>query len=123
METKTGADSAPTYSIGVSEPWFSLISLGLKTIEGRKNSGNFAKIQVSDTVEWTNANFGPRKVLTRVVAKRTYPTFEEYLRTEGLGRCLPGIPDLEMGVGVYRTYYSEEDERRNGVVAIELELC
>ena len=29
------------YNIQVSEPWFTLISLGLKKVEGRKNKGTF----------------------------------------------------------------------------------
>jgi hypothetical protein len=36
----------------VSEPWFSLISLGIKTIEGRKNKGIFKELKIGDVVEW-----------------------------------------------------------------------
>jgi ASC-1-like (ASCH) protein len=32
------------YNEHLSEPWFSLISLGLKTVEGRKNKGKFKKV-------------------------------------------------------------------------------
>ena len=34
----------PTYIEHVSEPWFTLISLGLKTIEERRNKARYAKI-------------------------------------------------------------------------------
>ena len=41
----------------LSEPWFTLISLGLKTVEGRKNKGRFKEMKVGDIVEWTNDDF------------------------------------------------------------------
>jgi hypothetical protein len=39
------------YNEHLSEPWFTLISLGLKTVEGRKNKGKFKEMQVGDIVE------------------------------------------------------------------------
>ena len=38
----------PKYKENVSEPWFTLISLGLKTVEGRKNKGRFKEMQIGD---------------------------------------------------------------------------
>lgn len=35
-----------------SEPWFTLISMGLKNVEGRKNKGKFKEIIVGDIIEW-----------------------------------------------------------------------
>ena len=112
----------PTYREHLSEPWFSLISLGLKTVEGRKNKGIFKSLAVGDTIEWHNEDFKPRSVLTRVVRKTPYPTFREYLETEGLQKCLPGMPSVEHGLSVYFKYFTKEQEREFGVMAIELEL-
>jgi hypothetical protein len=36
---------------------------------------------VGDIVEWSNDDFKPRKVLTRITRKAEYSTFEEYLET------------------------------------------
>ena len=109
------------YVENVSEPWFTLISLGLKTIEGRKNRGKFKDMQIGEIIEWTNSDFKPRNVFTRIVKKNTYKTFKEYLETEGLDKCLPGIPSIEHGLSVYYKYYTKEDENEFGVVAIGLE--
>jgi hypothetical protein len=46
----------------------------------------------------------------------------EYLETEGLEKCLPGIPDIEHGLSVYFKYFTKEEEAEFGVVAIKLEL-
>ncbi len=106
----------------LSEPWFSLISLGLKTIEGRKNKGRFKDMQVGEIIEWHNDDFLPRMIKTKIIGKRTYNTFREYLEKEGLDKCLPGIPSLDHGLSVYYKYFTKEDEKLYGVVAIELKL-
>jgi ASC-1-like (ASCH) protein len=115
-------DLKPKYIETLSEPWFSLISLGLKTVEGRKNKGRFKEMEVGDIIEFTNNDFNSRSVLTRITRKTEYSTFTEYLETEGLDRCLPGIPDLETGLSVYYKYFTKEDEKEFGVIAINIEL-
>ncbi len=110
------------YIENVSEPWFTLISLGLKTVEGRKNKGRFKEMQVGEVIEWTNNDFNPRSVLTRITKKTEYKTFKEYLESEGLNKCLPGISNMEDGLSVYFKYFTKEDEKNFGVVAIKLEL-
>lgn len=112
----------PNYTENLSEPWFTLISLGLKTVEGRKNKGRFREMKQGDIIQWVNQDFAPRSVLTEVTGKAEYSTFEEYLETEGLEKCLPGINNLETGLSVYYKYFSKEEEIEFGVVAIRLKL-
>ena len=40
-----------------------------------------------------------------------YPSFEAMLRTEKLKHVLPGVPDVESGVKVYRKFYTKDKER------------
>ena len=42
------------YVKNLSEPWFSLIHEGEKTIEGRLNKGDFANMVVGDIIVFTN---------------------------------------------------------------------
>ncbi len=115
-------DLEPNYIETVSEPWFTLISLGLKTVEGRRNKGRFREMKVGDIVQWENNDFAPRSVNTIITRKAEYSTFKEYLETEGLDKCLPGIPNIEIGLSVYFKYFTKEDEKEYGVVAIEIKL-
>jgi ASC-1-like (ASCH) protein len=105
----------------LSEPWFSLISLRLKTIEGRKNKGRFKEMNVGDIIQWNNNDFLPRTIITVIKKKTVYKSFKEYLENEGLQKCLPGIPSLEHGLSVYYKYFTKEEEDEFGVVAIEIE--
>jgi len=50
---QTGGEISIDYTENVSEPWFSLISLGLKTVEGRKNKGRFATMKPGQIIKWT----------------------------------------------------------------------
>ena len=112
------------YKEHLSEPWFSLMNLGLKTVEGRKNKGKWKDMKIGEIIEWYNLDFLERKFTTRVIGKSTYSTFREYLENEGLDRCLPGInPDygMEHALSVYYKYFTKEDELEYGVVAIRLE--
>lgn len=110
----------PKYSEHLSEPWFTLISLGLKTVEGRLNKGRFQEMQVDNLVEWHNEDFKERKIITKIKEKVEYNNFTEYLEKEGLDKCLPGMPSLEHGLSVYYKYFTKEKEF--GVVAIRIEL-
>lgn len=112
----------PTYTENLSEPWFSLISLGLKTVEGRKNKGRFKDMRVGERIEWVNDDFKRRTVSTEIIGKHEYKTFEEYLSAERLDRCLPGIKTIEDGLSVYYKYFTKEDEQQYGVVAIILKV-
>jgi ASC-1-like (ASCH) protein len=109
------------YTENVSEPWFSLISLGLKTVEGRKNKGRFASMKPGQIIKWVNEDFKPRFVLTKIVRVTRYDTFEDYLTAEGLGPTLPSINDIETGLSVYFKYFTKEDEAQYGVIAIQME--
>jgi len=108
----------------VSEPWFSLISDGKKTSEGRLNKGDFSKMKSGDTVIWTNDDLGVR---TRIIDIVRYDTIYEMIKGERLKNVLPdpSIRTIEQGVReVYRTppvNYTEEKEKNFGVIAIRIE--
>ncbi len=124
LKNKKHYTNMTSNTFNLSEPWFSLISLGLKTIEGRKNKGAFKAMAIGDVLTWTNDDFESRSVATKVIRKTIYKTFDEYLESEGLDKCLPGMPSLKHGLSVYHKYFPnwKEDEKEFGVVAIELEL-
>ncbi len=110
------------YSKSLSEPWFSLIKLGLKTVEGRLDMGEFSKFEINDIIEWTNDNFNKRRIRTKITNITKYKTFEDYLKNKGIDNCLPGIDNIEDGLSVYYKYYKKKDEEQYGIIAIEFEI-
>ena len=107
----------------ISEPWFSLIMICSKTVEGRLNQGDWAEMREGDQIDWVNEDFGlKREFRTVIVSKNVYPSFESYLQAEGLHKTLPSIEKIEDGLKIYRFYYKQEEEKKYGVVALELKV-
>ena len=103
----------------VQDPWFTLIQSGLKTVEGRLNKGRFAHFKKNDIVRWF-VKGTKKSCVTKVVQVVQYPSFAAMLQTEKLELVLPGIPDVESGVKVYRKFYTKEKENEFGVQAIRV---
>jgi ASC-1-like (ASCH) protein len=113
-----------TYKMNLSEPWFSLMGLGIKDVEGRLNRGKFAELKEGDIIEWNNEDFKLRIISTRIVKITKYKSFTEYLQKEKNKKHnpLPGMPSLDHELSVYYKYYSKEDEKQFGVITIQLAL-
>ena len=105
----------------LSEPWFSLVMLSIKTVEGRLYKNSFTTYIVGDIIKCVNHDFDKRFVSTRITRVTKYTSFEEMLLFEGLHTCLPTISNIEKGVSVYGGYFSSDDEIKHGVVAFGLE--
>ncbi len=112
------------YKKNLSEPWFSLIKLGIKTVEGRLAKGDFANMAIGDIIEFSNDSFGfERKFLVKITKIETFKTFRLYLKAKKLSKCLPGVDSLDQGVAVYRQFYSQEQEKEFGIIAITVQLA
>ncbi len=108
-----------TINKNISEPWFSLIKLGLKTVEGRLNKGDFMILNKGDRMQIVNTELGfMRYYLITITSIHKYKSFKEYLEKETLEKCLPGIDTIEDGLNVYYNYYSKSDEDKYKIVAI-----
>lgn len=116
--------SAPIiYEEHLSEPWFTLITLGLKTYEGRLYKNRFQNYKVGDIVIWHNEDFGKKRtVKTEIVDIKLHRTFRECIKYCTLEKILPGMPNMTHGLGVYFKYFKKEDEKKYGVVAFELNI-
>jgi ASC-1-like (ASCH) protein len=107
----------------VSEPWFSLIKIGAKKVEGRLNKGDFGAMKVGDIIVFENSELSYTRRFKVIITKiDKYNTFGEYLTSKKLNNCLPGIDTLEEGVSIYRKYYSASDEISYGILAITVKV-
>jgi ASC-1-like (ASCH) protein len=106
------------YEKDLSEPWFSLIKLGIKKVEGRLHKGDFANMKVGDSILFTNNEFGfERKCRMEIKHISYYDNFRSYLENELVERCLPGIENIEDGLNIYYKYYKKSDEIKYKIIA------
>jgi ASC-1-like (ASCH) protein len=111
------------YKKNLSEPWFTLILLGIKTCEGRLDKGDFSLMKKDDTIVFENNELGFNRSFSCSIKKiNYYTTFSDYLETEKLKKCLPGITNIEDGLKVYYKYYSKADENKYHIIAIHLKI-
>ena len=90
----------------LSEPWFSLVRDGKKTVEGRLDQGEWSRLKTGDTIEWYNSDTGSKRpIQTKVVGILCYLSFESLILSEGLEFILPTISTLEEGKEVYEKIY------------------
>ena len=111
------------YSKNVSEPWFSLMKLGIKKCEGRLNKGDFSKMKKNDKIQFINHELGfERNFTVKITSIHKYDTFKTYLEKETLEKCLPGIDTIQQGETIYYKYYSKNNENRYKIIAIRIQL-
>ena len=111
------------YKKNLSEPWFSLIKMQIKTVEGRLNKEDVNSMKVGDLIEFTNRDFGlERKILVRIDQINIYDNFRVYLEEETLAKCLPCIDNIEDGVHVYHKYYDPKLESQYKIKSLSLSL-
>lgn len=113
-------DGVALLRVHISDPWHGLVRSGAKRVEGRLNAGAFAQLVPGSRVVFHNETRGEFAAV--VEGTRVYASFEEMLRAEGLERALPvgAVRSIEDGVAVYRRFYTEEDERAHGVLALQV---
>jgi len=109
------------YKKHLSEPWFSLVNLELKNCEGRLNKGDFSNMKKGDYITFENNDFDfTRKCVVKITSIHHYNTFQEYLISEKLNKCLPGITNIEDGKKIYYKYFTQNDENLYKIIAIRI---
>ena len=102
------------------EPYFSFVKNGQKTIEGRLLKSWYKDLVIGDHIVIHNQNDESNCFEVRVIDLRIYKTIKEMLEKEELKRILPDVETIEQGLKIYRKFYSEEQEKEFGALAIEI---
>ncbi|MEI6237590.1 MAG: ASCH domain-containing protein [Candidatus Saccharibacteria bacterium] len=110
-----------TYHNHRSEPYFTFLKNGQKTIEGRLRKDKYAQIQAGDYIEVFDTN---ESESVKVIVKRVaiYPSIKAMLETEDYKQLLPNAESITNGIEIYRKFYTPEQELEFGMTAIEVEI-
>jgi ASC-1-like (ASCH) protein len=113
-----------THEKQLDEPWFTLVKLGIKTVEIRLATEANMKIYVGDVIYLTNSSFGFYRDIHASVTNRTrYATLRECLEAIGINKCVPGIDNVGEAILAYEHYYSNVNVGNTPVVAYHIEVC
>ena len=109
-----------TYHNHRVEPYFTFGKNGQKTIEGRIRKGYYCLIKPGDHIIIYNEEETDNiEVLVKSV--RNYKSIKEMIENEPLKKILPDVEAIDQGIEVYRRFYTQEQEEKFGIVAIEIE--
>lgn len=109
------SDPSSAFQIHCEDPWFSLIRQGLKSVEGRKNTHSYKKLQVGSFINFSNGKESFMAVVTEV---RSYSSLEKYLEDVTVDKALPGIVSLEEALKVYYQWSAPEKINQYGFLGI-----
>ena len=100
--------------------YFQKIKNGAKTIECRLYDEKRKLLNVGDKIEFSAAQNDTDKISAEIVALHTFPTFSELLDHFPISSF--GADDKNDFLAVLKKFYSDEDEKKYGVVGIEIKL-
>lgn len=101
--------------INVQEPYLGYILSGKKTVEGRLNKGKFGSLKNGDIL-----TIGSTVNEYEVIATQVYKNFREMIENEGVENVIPDKNSIDDAVAVYYNFYTPEQEKEFGVVAIKI---
>lgn len=106
----------------LNEAPFAMIESEKKTIELRLYDEKRQQISVGDEIEFSCVGNLERRLIRRVIALHTFPSFKDLYQALPLLQCgyteenLATASPLDM-----EQYYSQEEQSKFGVVGIEME--
>ncbi|MFA6436749.1 MAG: ASCH domain-containing protein [Candidatus Paceibacterota bacterium] len=109
-----------TYHNHRTEPYFTFVKNGQKTIEGRIRKGKYQFIKPGDRIIVYN-NQETESVEVFVKRVQAYISIKEMLEKEPIKKILPDVETIEQGLEKYKQFYTDEQQKKFGVVAIEVE--
>jgi ASC-1-like (ASCH) protein len=102
----------------LKKQFFDLVVLGQKTIEVRLAYPSLSKIKAGVNLVFLCGNESQE---VEVLRRAEYSTFEEMLETEDFKKMNPARTSKEEQLGSIRKIYSQEKEKRFGVVIFEIQ--
>lgn len=106
-----------TIPLNVQEPYLSFILNGQKTVEGRLNKGKFKDLKVGDILL-----IGPEEKKFLIERTTIYESFREMIEEEGIENVIPDKNNIDDAEAVYYKFYTKEQEKEFGVLAIKIKF-
>ncbi|MDO8507694.1 MAG: ASCH domain-containing protein [bacterium] len=103
------------------EPHFSNVKEGKKVIEVRLRKGKYAEVKAGDIFEVQRPDES-ESFRVKVVGTTYYNSFKKMAENENFKEIIPEAKDVSDVVKACREFYSEEQEKEFGVVALRVKV-
>ena len=106
----------------LSEPWYTFVKEGVKTVEGRIYDDKRKKLNVGDIIIFTNTEGNGKLKQKKIIKLKVFKTFEKGIRYSKLKNILPIIKTYKDGVKIYRSIPGyKEGIKKYGFIVIFFE--
>lgn len=103
------------------EPYYTYVEEGKKVIEVRLRKGKYAEVKAGDTIEVQKADES-ESFEVKVIDVQYYKSFKEMAGKENFKEIIPDAKDINDVVAACRKFYTEEQEKEYGVVAVRVNV-
>jgi ASC-1-like (ASCH) protein len=113
----------PPLGVTLKKMYIHQIRSGVKTIEGRINSGMFQNVQVGRLMRFFYFSDQSDDVVCRITKVAKYKSFTDMLQIEGFRQCVNEARDLTQAIQIYDGIPGyREKAQRFGVIGFHLEV-
>ena len=105
------------FKYSLKEPALTLITQGVKKVEGRLCKNTFKNINSGDMITFYNKEKSVDVIVSQV---KKYNNFSTMLTSTGLRKTTPLANNLPDALSIYHNIYSQKDIETYGVLAIHL---
>ena len=101
---------------------FEVVKKGIKNVEVRVNDEKRRKMKVGDEIIFLKRPLEQEKIITKIIGLKTFDNFNELVKEYSIERLYLNTYSKEEFVKLLGRFYSEEEQNKFGVVAIEFEV-
>lgn len=109
-------------NLDLQEKYFNQVAIGLKTVEGRKMSPTWLSLKTGDMLNVVHNDLCFRATISDIhyYSSELEDPLKTMLETEGIQNMLPGIKSIQDAIETYKQFWTDEEIKRLGVMAIHL---
>lgn len=101
---------------------FEVVKNGIKNVEVRVNDEKRRSMKIGDKIIFLKRPLEEEKLLTKIVGLKTFKNFNELVNEYEIERLYLDTFTKEEFIELLGRFYSEEEQEKYGVVAIEFEV-
>ncbi|GEM_PF-2879689 len=104
----------------LSDPYYDYVRDGKKTWEIRLKKGGWENVTPGDAVLLFRHGGRGEFIVVEIIERREFKGIAEALESVGVQNAIPQAQSVSEALSEYRRFYSEEKERKLGVVALRV---
>lgn len=109
------------FTCHLDEDIFEVVKKGIKNVEVRVNDEKRRSMKIGDEIVFLKRPLEEEKIVTKIIGLKVFNNFKELVKDYSIERLYLSDFTKEEFVKLLGRFYSDEEQEKYGVVAIEFE--